>query len=66
MKFLLQTGQGNFSIKKKSPYTTDLYQLYFSSPKVKVENFLEDSLDSIQSLLPSVKIQIIGGKVYLR
>ena len=31
---------------------------------VKVEKILEDSLDSIQS--PSVKIQIIGGKVDLR
>ena len=32
----------------------------------KVEKILEDSLDSILSLSPSVKIQIIGGKVYLR
>ena len=32
-------------------------------PYHKVENILEDSLDSIQS--PSVKIQIIGGKVCL-
>ena len=31
---------------------------------VKVEKILEDSLDSFPS--PSVKIQIIGGKVYLR
>ena len=30
----------------------------------KVEKVLEDSLDP--SPLPSVKIQIIGGKVYLR
>jgi hypothetical protein len=32
----------------------------------KVENILKGSLDSISSSLPSVKIQIIGGKVYLR
>ena len=33
---------------------------------VKVENISDDSLDSIPSPSPSVKIQIIGGKVYLR
>jgi hypothetical protein len=32
----------------------------------KVENIEEDSLDSIPSPSPSVKIQIIGEKVYLR
>ena len=32
----------------------------------KVEKIFEDSLDSIPSPSPSVKIQIIGGKVYLR
>ena len=32
----------------------------------KVEKILEDSLDSIPSPSPSVKNQIIGGKVYLR
>ena len=31
----------------------------------KVEKILEDSLDSIPSPSTSVKIQIIGGKVYL-
>ena len=31
---------------------------------VKVEKIGEDSLDSIPSPSPSVKIQIIGGKVY--
>ena len=30
--------------------------------RVKVKKILEDSLDSIPSPLPSVKIQIIGGK----
>ena len=32
----------------------------------KVEKIYEDSLDLIPSSSPSVKIQIIGGKVYLR
>ena len=32
----------------------------------KVEKIQEDSLDSIPSSSPSVKIEIIGGKVYLR
>ena len=38
----------------------------FKNISIKVENGLEDSLDLIPSPLPSVKIQIIGGKVYLR
>ena len=33
---------------------------------LKVEKILKGSLDSILSLLPSVKIQIMGGKVCLR
>ena len=37
-----------------------------NSLPVKVENILEDSLDSIASPSLSVKIQIMGGKVYLR
>ena len=32
----------------------------------KVENFLDDSLDLIPSPSPSVKIQIMGGKVCLK
>ena len=32
----------------------------------KVEKILKDSLDSIKSPLPSMKIQIMGGKVFLR
>ena len=35
-------------------------------PVDKVGKISEDSLDSIPSPLPSVKIQISGGKVYLR
>ena len=39
-----------------------------SYPKgyIKVEKILKGSLDSIPSPLPSVKIQIMGGKVCLR
>ena len=40
--------------------------LGFVSPGGKVEKIQEDSLDSIPSPSPSVKIQIMGGKVYLR
>ena len=36
------------------------------SVDVKVEKIYEDSLDSIPLPSPSVEIQIIGGKVYLR
>ena len=36
------------------------------SLRCKVENILKHSLDSIPSPSPSVKIQIIGGKVCLR
>ena len=43
-----------------------LGQNFFEGSPVKVEKILEDSLDSIPSPSPSVKIQIIGGKVYLR
>ena len=34
--------------------------------EVKVEEILKGSLGSIPSLLPSVKIQIMGGKISLR
>ena len=34
--------------------------------KFKVENVLKGSLDLIPSPSPSVKIQIMGGKIYLR
>ena len=33
--------------------------------RLKLENILKDSLDSIPSPSPSVKIQIMGGKVCL-
>ena len=53
-----------------SHYRTALNQLnswvlLFVSQEVKVEKILKGSLDSIRSPLPSVKIQIMGGKVYL-
>jgi hypothetical protein len=35
-------------------------------PTPKVEKISEDGLDLIPSPSPSVKIQIIGGKIYLR
>ena len=38
----------------------------FKADSGKVENFLKGSLDSIPSPSPSVKIQIMGGKVCLR
>ena len=38
--------------------------LEFQTSLIKVEKILKDSLDSIPS--PSVKIQILGGKVCLR
>ena len=38
----------------------------FTGIFIKVENILKGSLDSIPSPSPSVKIQIMGGKVCLR
>ena len=38
----------------------------FFGQKSKVAKILKDSLDSIPSPSPLVKIQVIGGKVYLR
>ena len=47
-----------------------LLQRRFQSTNIftnfKVENILKGSLDSIPSPSPSVKIQIMGGKVFLR
>ena len=40
--------------------------LYQIMNAIKVENILKGSLDSIPSPSPSVKIQIIGGKVCLK
>ena len=36
------------------------------APYAKVEKILKGTLDSIPSPSPSVKIQVMGGKVYLR
>ena len=41
-------------------------QISFISKLVKVEKILKGSLDFISLSSPSVKIQIMGGKVYLR
>ena len=46
-------------------YSTSVEHYHRVSPPDKVEKILEDSLDSIPSFSPSVKIQIIGGKFYL-
>jgi hypothetical protein len=48
---------------KKNTYAIE--NLAFNNKK-KVEKILKDSLDSIPSPSTSVKMQIIGGKVYLR
>ena len=42
-----------------------IYILFFNL-FIKVEMILKGSLDSISSSSPSVKIQIMGGKVWLR
>ena len=42
------------------------HALNLQSSTVKVENILKGNLDLIQSPSPSVKIQIMGGKVCLR
>ena len=52
------------------PYITSVNLGTFSDPPYlsissKVENILKGSLDLIPSPLPSVKIQIMGGKVYM-
>ena len=66
----------NFDQSRKYPVVLNIYggpdfQLVTNTFKVswilnKVEKILKGSLDSIQSPSPSVKIQIMGGKVCLR
>ena len=54
---------------KKQLYPADLWSLqvnFSQSDFSKAEKISEDSLDSILSPSPSVKIQIIGRKVYFR
>ena len=53
-----------FSVREYKSIDIDLKSTL--SLHIKVEKIYEDSLDSIPSPSPSVKIQIIGGKVYLR
>ena len=40
--------------------------MFHDETPAKVEKIYEDNLDLIPSPSPSVKIQIIGGKVYLK
>ena len=49
-------------------FVDNYVSVYFSwkFQKGKVEKIEEDSLDLISSPSPTVKIQIIGGKFYLR
>jgi hypothetical protein len=54
-------SKGDFYLKAYREYSFDHLIL-----TCKVEKILKGSLDSIPSTSPSVKIQIIGGKVYLR
>ena len=46
--------------------TLHLVKYYNPNFSGKVEKILKGSLDLIPSTSPSVKIQIMGGKVYLR
>ena len=48
------------------PIKLSRYALFLKVCICKVEKILKGSLDLISSPSPSVKIQIIGGKVYLR
>ena len=43
-----------------------IYRSLYQNVIYHIVKILEDSLDLISSPLPSVKIQITGGKVYLR
>ena len=51
----------------KLQFSTTLWAfILYEGAYCKVEKILKGSLDLIPSPSPSVKIQIIGGKVYLR
>ena len=52
-------------IKRQLRYQK-IHQIFKENDDFKVEKILKGSLDSIPSPLPSVKIQILGGKVCLR
>ena len=56
-----------YSIFSKDTPTKD-YKIIFLKIRIgdKIKKVWEDSLDSISSASPSVKIQITDGKVYLR
>ena len=57
--------KNTWSKDKKRSSQIRVYQI-FTPKNVKQEKILEDCLDLIPSPSPSVKIQMIGGKVYLR
>ena len=63
-----KSGKENLSMAKLASILKQIDEISDfisdSDPNVKVEKILEDSLDLIPS--PSVKIQIMGGKVCLR
>ena len=65
-----KSGKENLSMAKLASIPKQIDEISDfisdSDPNVKVKKILEDSLDSISSPLPSVKIQFIGGKVSLR
>ena len=63
------------SVVEEKPKNQSIAQVIYAENRVrifrkltifKVENILKGSLDSIPSPSPSVKIQIMGGKVCLR
>ena len=55
----------DFRLKKNIKPKTHNYSLDWIENKSKVEKILKGSLHSIPSLSPSVKIQIMGRKVFL-
>ena len=65
-----KSGKENLSMAKLASILKQIDEISDfisdSDPNVKVKKILEDSLDSISSPLPSVKMQNIGGKVCLR
>ena len=65
-----KSGKENLSMAKLASILKQIDEISDfisdSDPNVKVKKILEDSLDSISSPLPSVKMQNIGGNVCLR
>ena len=60
-------GYTNGHLINKNTKAGDIYRsFYLTTCNSKVEKVIKGSLVSIPSPSPSVKIQIMGGKVYLR